>query len=40
MRRKIKIFESQREKEKLEKKNALDELDNIFNNFKNNRYEN
>ena len=40
MRSKIKTFESQREKEKLEKKNALDDLDDIFNKFKNNRYGN
>ena len=40
MKNKIKSFEDQREKEKTTKKNALDELDNIFNNFKNNRYGN
>ena len=40
MRNKIKNFENQREKEKLQKSNALDELDNIFNNFRNNRYGN
>ena len=38
MKKKIKTFEDQREKEKLQKKNALDELDDIFNNFRNNRY--
>ena len=31
MKNKIKTFEDQREKEKMAKKNALDELDNIFN---------
>ena len=40
MKNKIKTFESQREKEKLQNKNALDELDDIFNNFRNNRYGN
>ena len=40
MKNKIKSFEDQREKEKTTKKNALDELDNIFNNFRNNRYGN
>ena len=40
MKNKIKTFESQREKEKLQKKNALDDLDDIFNNFRNNRYGN
>ena len=40
MKSKIKSFENQREKEKMEKNNAFDELDNIFNNFKNNRYGN
>ena len=40
MKNRIKNFETQREKEKLENKNALDELDNIFNNFRNNRYGN
>ena len=40
MKNKIKSFEDQREKEKTTKKNALDELDNIFVNFKNNRYGN
>ena len=40
MKNKIKLFENQKEKEKMEKKNNFDELDNIFNNFKNNRYGN
>ena len=40
MKNKIKTFETQREKEKLQNKNALDELDDIFNNFRNNRYGN
>ena len=40
MKSKIKSFENQREKEKMEKNNAFDELDDIFNNFKNNRYGN
>ena len=40
MKNKIKSFEDQREKEKTTKKNALDELDIIFNNFRNNRYGN
>ena len=40
MKNKIKKFEDQREKEKTEKKNAFDELDNIINNFRNNRYGN
>ena len=40
MKNKIKSFEDQREKEKMTKKNALDDLDNIFNNFRNNRYGN
>ena len=40
MKNKIKTFETQREKDKLQKKNALDELDDIFNNFRNNRYGN
>ena len=31
MKNKIKSFEDQREKKKMAKKNALDELDNIFN---------
>ena len=40
MKNKIKFFEDQREKEKMSKKNAFDELDDIFNNFRNNRYGN
>ena len=40
MKNKIKKFEDQREKEKTEKKNAFDELDNIINNFRNNKYGN
>ena len=40
MKNKIKSFEDQREKEKTQKKNALDELDDMFNNFRNNRYGN
>ena len=40
MKNKIKSFENQREKEKTQKKNALDELDDMFNNFRNNRYGN
>ena len=40
MKNRIKKFEVQREKEKAQTKNAFDELDNIFNNFRNNRYNN
>ena len=41
MKNKLKLFETRREKDKNQKKNAFDELDNILNNFKNknnNRY--
>ena len=40
MKNKLKIFENRREKEKGQKKNALDELDDIINKFKNDRYGN
>ena len=40
MKNKLKLFENKREKEKIEKKNALDELDDILNKFKTNRYGN
>ena len=40
MKNKLKLFENKREKEKVQKKNAFDELDDILNNFKNNRYGN
>ena len=40
MKNKIKLFENKREKEKVEKKNAFDELDDILNKFKTNRYGN
>ena len=41
MKNKLKLFETRREKDKNQIKNAFDELDNILNNFKNknnNRY--
>ena len=38
MKNKLKIFENKREKEKYQKKNAFDELDDILNKFKNDRY--
>ena len=40
MKNKLKIFENKREKEKYQKKNAFDELDDILNKFKNDRYGN
>ena len=40
MKNKLKYFENKREKEKVEKKNAFDELDDILNKFKTNRYGN
>ncbi len=40
MKNKLKLFENKREKEKIEKKNAFDELDDILNKFKTNRYGN
>ena len=40
MKNKIKLFENKREKEKVEKKNAFDELDDILTKFKTYRYEN
>ena len=40
MKNKLKLFENKREKEKVQKKSAFDELDDILNNFKNNRYGN
>ena len=40
MKNKLKNFETQREQEKMQKNNAFDELDDIFNNFRNNRYGN
>ena len=40
MKNKLKYFENKREKEKVEKKNAFDELDDILNKFKSNRYGN
>ena len=40
MKNKLKLFENKREKEKVEKKNAFDELDDILNKFKTNRYGN
>ena len=38
MKNKLKIFENKREKEKYQKKNAFDELDDILNKFKSDRY--
>ena len=38
MKNKLKLFENKREKDKYQKKNALDELDDILNKFKNDRY--
>ena len=40
MKNKLKYFENKREKEKVEKKSAFDELDDILNKFKSNRYGN
>ena len=40
MKNRLKLFENKREKEKVEKKNAFDELDDILNKFKTNRYGN
>ena len=40
MKNKLKVFENRREKDKFQKKNAFDELDDILNNFKNKRYGN
>ena len=40
MKNKLKNFETQREQEKMQTNNAFDELDDIFNNFRNNRYGN
>ena len=40
MKNKLKFFENRREKEKCQKKNAFDELDDILNKFKNDRYGN
>ena len=40
MKNKLKLFENKREKEKVEKKNVFDELDDILNKFKTNRYGN
>ena len=40
MKNKLKYFEKKREKEKVEKKSAFDELDDILNKFKSNRYGN
>ena len=40
MKNRLKQFENKREKEKVEKKNAFDELDDILNKFKTNRYGN
>ena len=40
MKNRLKQFENKREKEKVEKKNAFDELDDILNKFKTYRYEN
>ena len=40
MKNRLKQFENKREKEKVEKKNAFDELDDILNKFKSNRYGN
>ena len=40
MKNKLKHFENKREKEKNQKKNAFDELDDILNKFKNDRYGN
>ena len=40
MKNKLKFFENKREKEKCQKKTAFDELDDILNKFKNDRYGN
>ena len=40
MKNRLKQFENKREKEKVEKKNAFDELDDILTKFKTYRYEN
>ena len=40
MKNKLKYFENKREKEKVEKKSAFDELDDILTKFKTYRYEN